>query len=128
MVIACPVLKPLGNAKTQRIRPASEANPSTSFPERSRNQAAESLGSSRLICFFAFAVLLAAAFGHPLASLAKYAAATDLHSHILLIPFISAYLILSGASNSQESMYFLRDGSRFCLSEDSRHCSSSQAC
>ena len=63
------------------------------FPERSRDQAAGSLRSSRLICFIASAILLTAAFGHPLASLAKHAAATDLHSHILLIPFISAYLI-----------------------------------
>jgi exosortase len=62
-------------------------------PERNRDQAAESLDSRRLICFIASAILLAAAFGHPLTSLAKYAAATDLHSHILLIPFISAYLV-----------------------------------
>ena len=74
-----------------RVKPV-QAPPS---PERSRDQAAESLRSSRLIGFVASAILLAAAFGHPLASLAKYAAATDLHSHILLIPFISGYLIFS---------------------------------
>jgi exosortase C (VPDSG-CTERM-specific) len=62
-------------------------------PERDRDQAAEPLGSGRLIRFCAFAALLAAAFGHPLSSLAKYASATDLHSHIVLIPFISAYLV-----------------------------------
>jgi exosortase C (VPDSG-CTERM-specific) len=62
-------------------------------PERNRNQAAESWDSGRLICLFASVILLAVAFGHPLASLAKYAAATDLHSHVLLIPFISAYLL-----------------------------------
>jgi exosortase C (VPDSG-CTERM-specific) len=62
-------------------------------PERSRDQAAGSSRSSRLIGFIASAILLTAAFGHTLAALAKYAASMDLHSHILLIPFISAYLI-----------------------------------
>jgi exosortase C (VPDSG-CTERM-specific) len=65
----------------------------THSPERDRDQAAESLGSGRLIRFFVFAALLTAAFGRPLASLAIYAASTDLHSHTVLIPFISAYLI-----------------------------------
>ena len=62
-------------------------------PQRSRNQAAESSGSRRLIGFLAFVVLLAVAFAHPLISLTKYAIGTDIHSHIVLIPFISAYLI-----------------------------------
>jgi exosortase C (VPDSG-CTERM-specific) len=82
-------------AETQRMSPLYlkpvQAPPS---PERSRDQAAGSLRPSRLICFIACTILLTAAFGHPLASLAKHAAATDLHSHILLIPFISAYLIV----------------------------------
>ena len=46
--------------------------------------------------FFAFVLLIAgliAAFGMPLSSLAKHAAASNLHSHILLIPFVSVYLI-----------------------------------
>lgn len=62
-------------------------------PERNRNQAAESLGSRRLIGFLASAAVLTAAFSLPLVSLVKYAATIDLHSHILLIPFISAYLV-----------------------------------
>jgi exosortase C (VPDSG-CTERM-specific) len=37
--------------------------------------------------------LLTVAFLKPLAALFIYAAGTDLHSHILLIPFISAYLL-----------------------------------
>jgi exosortase C (VPDSG-CTERM-specific) len=44
----------------------------------------------------AFVLLVAglmAAFGVPLYSLAKHAAASDLHSHILLIPFVFVYLI-----------------------------------
>lgn len=43
--------------------------------------------------FVFFGVLLTAAFVHPLIGLAQHAAGTDLHSHILLIPFVSAYLI-----------------------------------
>ena len=64
----------------------------THSPDR-WNQAAEPLGSRRLISFLAFAAVLTAAFSLPLASLAKYAATVDLHSHIVLIPFISAYLL-----------------------------------
>jgi hypothetical protein len=37
--------------------------------------------------------LLLAAFGQPLLALANYAAHSALHSHILLIPFVSAYLL-----------------------------------
>lgn len=42
---------------------------------------------------FAFAGLLTLGFIKPLYALVIYAAGTDLHSHILLIPFISLYLI-----------------------------------
>ena len=38
-------------------------------------------------------ILLLAAFGQPLLALANYAAHSALHSHILLIPFVSAYLL-----------------------------------
>jgi exosortase C (VPDSG-CTERM-specific) len=40
-----------------------------------------------------FAVVLAAVFGHSLLTLIKYAASSQLHSYILLIPFVSAYLL-----------------------------------
>jgi exosortase C (VPDSG-CTERM-specific) len=40
-----------------------------------------------------FVILLLAAFGQPLVALANYAAHSALHSHILLIPFVSAYLL-----------------------------------
>jgi exosortase C (VPDSG-CTERM-specific) len=46
-----------------------------------------------LIRFSIFGILLVAAFSKPLFSLAVYAAGQQLHSHILLIPFVSAYLI-----------------------------------
>ena len=47
----------------------------------------------RLVYFGAFTVILAIAFGKPLISLAFYAAGQDLHSHILLVPFVFVYLI-----------------------------------
>jgi exosortase C (VPDSG-CTERM-specific) len=40
-----------------------------------------------------FVILLLAAFGQPLLALANYAAHSALHSHILLVPFVSAYLL-----------------------------------
>jgi exosortase C (VPDSG-CTERM-specific) len=40
-----------------------------------------------------FVIVLLAAFGQPLLALANYAAHSALHSHILLIPFVSAYLL-----------------------------------
>ena len=43
--------------------------------------------------FLVFGVFLVAVFSKQLFSLAVYAAGQDLHSHILLIPFVSAYLI-----------------------------------
>ena len=43
--------------------------------------------------FLIFGILLLAIFSKPLFSLAVYAAGQELHSHILLIPFVSAYLI-----------------------------------
>ena len=46
-----------------------------------------------LLLYFSFVVLLGLAYIRPLIALAIYASKTDLHSHIMLIPFISAYLI-----------------------------------
>ena len=40
-----------------------------------------------------FAIVLLAAFAQPLAELATYAAGSELFSYILLIPFVSAYLL-----------------------------------
>jgi exosortase C (VPDSG-CTERM-specific) len=48
--------------------------------------------SGRLKLFIAFSVILVACFIVPLYSLFTYVAGTDLHSHILLVPFISGYL------------------------------------
>jgi exosortase C (VPDSG-CTERM-specific) len=40
-----------------------------------------------------YIVLLTLSFIQPLARLMRYAAGSDLHSHILLVPFVSAYLL-----------------------------------
>jgi exosortase C (VPDSG-CTERM-specific) len=40
-----------------------------------------------------FAILLLAAFGKPLLALVNYAAHSELHSYILLVPFVSGYLV-----------------------------------
>jgi exosortase C (VPDSG-CTERM-specific) len=48
---------------------------------------------ARPIAYAAFTLILGLAFIKPLVDLVDYALQTDLYSHILLIPFISAYLI-----------------------------------
>ncbi len=40
-----------------------------------------------------FAIVLLAIFARPLLALIKYAAGSELHSYILLVPFVSAYLL-----------------------------------
>jgi exosortase C (VPDSG-CTERM-specific) len=47
----------------------------------------------RMKLFLGFIVLSAAVFSKPLVSLVIHAAHSDLHSHILLVPFVSSYLI-----------------------------------
>jgi exosortase C (VPDSG-CTERM-specific) len=47
----------------------------------------------RFLAFLLFTAGLIAAFAGPLISLAIHAAGSELHSHILLIPFVAAYLI-----------------------------------
>lgn len=48
---------------------------------------------TRLAAGLGFVAVLVVAFIKPLFSLMVYAAGTDLHSHILLVPFVSAYLL-----------------------------------
>jgi len=67
--------------------PTSEASPS------GENSITPSRLPGRFVIFLLVIVALAAAFGRPLFELTLHAAASDLHSHILLIPFVSAYLI-----------------------------------
>ena len=56
-------------------------------------RATKTPGSRRVIAFVAFIVLLVLAFSWFLITLATYAIGTDIHSHIVLVPFVSAYLI-----------------------------------
>ena len=50
-------------------------------------------GKLRLLCFAGLTLVLVLGFAGPLSSLAAYAYATELHSHILLVPFVSVYLL-----------------------------------
>lgn len=65
------------------VSPPSDAHISTTQPRLSR----------RLLGFLLFTAGLIAAFAGILASLASHVAASNLHSHVLLIPFISLYLL-----------------------------------
>ena len=56
-------------------------------------RALERAWRSHFMGFLLFGALLLATFGKPLVDLMGYAAEQDLHSHIILIPFVSAYLI-----------------------------------
>jgi hypothetical protein len=74
-----------------------EASRSTAAPQASggisrlRNPDLRQRG--RLLGCLGSTALLTVAFIKPLFSLVVHAATTDLHSHILLVPFISAYLL-----------------------------------
>ena len=59
-----------------------------------RHYASSKFGSqSRLIAALGYSLLLAAIFAKPLWDLMAYAIGTSLHSHIVLVPLITAYLI-----------------------------------
>ena len=62
-----------------------------SVPEAGR--VSPRLQRGHLIGFAIFAALLVVAFGKPFLGLAQLAARSDLHSHVLLVPFVSAYLL-----------------------------------
>lgn len=53
----------------------------------------QSFNRKRPLAFSVFLVALGLAFREPLTGLIGYATQTDLYSHIILIPFISAYLV-----------------------------------
>jgi len=75
-----------GAAPRETIIPAEAQNVSESSASGHRNM-------WRFWSGACFVILLLAAFGQPLLALANYAAHSALHSHILLIPFVSAYLL-----------------------------------
>ena len=59
----------------------------------SRSSPLKDRQKSRFLGAACFAIVLAAIFGHSLLTLIKYVASSQLHSYILLIPFVSAYLL-----------------------------------
>jgi exosortase C (VPDSG-CTERM-specific) len=65
--------------------------------EQAQNVSESTSSSSRKMWRFwsaaCFVIVLLAAFGQPLLGLANYAAHSSLHSHILLVPFVSGYLL-----------------------------------
>src|SRR5439155_22881464 len=77
---------PNGGAARETILPMQIGNISASTPPNHR----------KLWRFWSgacFAMVLLAAFGQPLLALIKYAARSQLYSYILLVPFVSAYLL-----------------------------------
>src|ERR1700731_4481032 len=62
-------------------------------PTPPSGQHRRNLRPSGPVGFLVFGVFLVAVFSKPLLALAVYASGQDLHSHILLIPFVSASLI-----------------------------------
>ena len=71
---------------------SSASAPQTGLPTDA-NHRPKTSSPARPIAYAGFALILALAFIRPLMDLISYAAQRDFYSHILLIPFISAYLI-----------------------------------
>ncbi len=77
---------PNGGAARETILPTQTGNTSESTPPNHRKLWRFGGGAC-------FAVVLLAAFGQPLLALINYAARSQLYSYILLVPFVSAYLL-----------------------------------
>jgi len=77
---------PNGGAARETILPTQTGNTSESTPPNHRKLWRFGGGAC-------FAVVLLAAFGQPLLALMNYVAASELFSYILLVPFVSAYLL-----------------------------------
>jgi exosortase C (VPDSG-CTERM-specific) len=79
------------NLQTSNLNPSSPTD--SSAPTTAENGFVPSW--QRFRGFLVFAVILAAVFYRPLWALLKFAPHKELYSHILLIPFISGYLVWS---------------------------------
>lgn len=77
---------------TKRERAGASPDGTSAAPEAQTSAAQPRLRPRSLIFLFYITGLIAA-FAAQLASLAIHAAGSELHSHILLIPFVTAYLI-----------------------------------
>src|SRR5207247_11128596 len=75
---------------SEKAEPAHSGDRPTTAPG---GQHTRNLRLRGLMGFLIFGILLVAAFSKPLFSLAVYAAGQSLHSHIVLIPFVSSYFI-----------------------------------
>jgi exosortase C (VPDSG-CTERM-specific) len=73
-------------ATSETIIPAQTENPSESTSPNHRTR-------WRFWSGGCFAIVLLAAFARPLLALMNYAAGSELHSYILLVPFVSVYLL-----------------------------------
>src|SRR6266404_1003175 len=67
--------------------------PSTAVPRPMPQSTLARRRSHGVMGLAAFTLLLGICFASPLSDLSRYAAHSDLYSHILLIPFISLYLV-----------------------------------
>src|ERR1700682_4339042 len=74
----------------EKVEPAGSGDHATGVPS---GEISRDLRLGGPVGFLVFGVFLIAVFSKPLLALAVYAAGEDLHSHILLIPFVSAYLV-----------------------------------
>jgi exosortase C (VPDSG-CTERM-specific) len=75
----------------EKTEPFSPAHNGTNALDRGRTWNPSTRG--RLVGFLSFVILLIAVFIKPLFHLVVYAVDSDLYSYILLVPFISAYLV-----------------------------------
>jgi exosortase C (VPDSG-CTERM-specific) len=73
-------------------------------PSKAKREPSGSRG--RLWAFVLFAALLALVFLRPLAGLVVYAAGSELNSHVILIPFVSIYLVYINRRQLPETYNF----------------------
>ena len=81
------IIESRGNKAAARLPELSQAKPPM------LGQALPWWRDPRVIAYGSFAVALVLSFAQPLYALAVHAAGSDLHSHILLVPLISAYVL-----------------------------------
>src|SRR5438270_6292641 len=73
---------------------ASELNvPANVLEEQPAGQNHQSGIPGRFLLFLGYVAILAGVFVAPLVTWARYASGSDIHSYVLLIPFVSVYLI-----------------------------------
>ena len=71
-------------------RPSLDSPPAATVMTNSRTPA---WANKRFLGWCTYLVILCAAFARPLREFATYTAHSDVHSYVLLIPFVTAYLI-----------------------------------